>query len=45
MLVLAGTHGNVLRLLVPLVVSLEDLRTGLDIIEAGLMELAPEPAP
>ena len=42
LLVTAGTYGNVIRLLVPLVVSTDDLEAGLDIIEAGLEALAPE---
>jgi len=32
----AGTFGNILRLLVPLVISMEDLKLGLSIIEKGI---------
>lgn len=34
----AGTYGNVMRLLVPLVISEEDLKIGLDIIEKGISQ-------
>lgn len=34
----AGTYGNVIRLLVPLVISDEDLAEGLDVIEQGLAD-------
>ena len=36
-LVTAGTYGNVLRLLVPLVVTEAELEEGLDVIEAALL--------
>lgn len=36
-LVTAGTHGNVLRLLVPLVASNDELEEGLDVIEAAML--------
>lgn len=36
-LLTAGTYGNVIRLLVPLVISDEDLSEGLDVLEEGLM--------
>ena len=36
-LLTAGSHGNVVRLLAPLVISDEDLTEGLDVIEGGLM--------
>ena len=36
----AGTYGNVIRLLVPLVVTAAELKEGLDIIEAGLQTIA-----
>ena len=35
----AGSYGNVLRLLMPLVVDQDQLREGLDVIEAGLKEI------
>jgi 4-aminobutyrate aminotransferase/(S)-3-amino-2-methylpropionate transaminase len=34
-----GTHGNVLRFLIPLIASEEQLNEGLDVIEAGLAKL------
>lgn len=37
-LVTAGTYSNVIRLLVPLVISDEDLNEGLDVIESALIE-------
>ena len=40
LLVTAGTYGNVVRLLVPLVVEDDALHEGLDIIEAGLAALS-----
>jgi 4-aminobutyrate aminotransferase/(S)-3-amino-2-methylpropionate transaminase len=40
LLVTAGTFGNVVRLLVPLVASEEQMQEGLDIIEAALESLA-----
>ena len=36
-LLTASTYGNVIRLLVPLVISDEDLSEGLDVFEEGLM--------
>ena len=39
LLVTAGPYGNVIRILVPLVVTAEQLDEGLDILEAGLAEL------
>jgi 4-aminobutyrate aminotransferase/(S)-3-amino-2-methylpropionate transaminase len=36
----AGTYGNVIRLLVPLVVSDEQLEEGLNVLEAGLATVA-----
>jgi 4-aminobutyrate aminotransferase/(S)-3-amino-2-methylpropionate transaminase len=35
----AGSFGNVIRLLVPLSISPQDLNEGLDVLEQGLMEL------
>lgn len=40
LLVTAGPHGNVIRILVPLVVTSDQLDEGLDILEAGLATLA-----
>lgn len=40
LLVTAGTYGNVIRLLVPLVVTDEQMHEGMDVIEAALTELA-----
>jgi 4-aminobutyrate aminotransferase/(S)-3-amino-2-methylpropionate transaminase len=40
LLVTAGPHGNVIRILVPLVATHEQIDEGLDIIEAALVELA-----
>jgi 4-aminobutyrate aminotransferase/(S)-3-amino-2-methylpropionate transaminase len=40
LLVTAGPHGNVIRILVPLVATGEQIDEGLDIIEAALTELA-----
>ncbi|MBI5211357.1 MAG: 4-aminobutyrate--2-oxoglutarate transaminase [Elusimicrobia bacterium] len=37
----AGTYGNVVRILVPLCASPEELEEGLDVMEAGLKELEP----
>jgi 4-aminobutyrate aminotransferase / (S)-3-amino-2-methylpropionate transaminase / 5-aminovalerate transaminase len=34
-----GTHGNVLRFLIPLVATEEQLREGLDVVEAGLAQV------
>ncbi len=42
LLIGAGTHGNVIRVLVPLVVSDEELDEGLDVIEACLYESSEE---
>jgi 4-aminobutyrate aminotransferase/(S)-3-amino-2-methylpropionate transaminase len=39
-LVTAGTYGNVIRILMPLVVTDEQMNEALDIIEAGLAEAA-----
>lgn len=40
LLVTAGTHGNVIRTLMPLSISDEELRQGLDILETGIAEVA-----
>ncbi|MBT9330129.1 4-aminobutyrate--2-oxoglutarate transaminase [Paracidobacterium acidisoli] len=40
-LVTAGTHGNVIRLLAPLVISEGELNEGLDVIEAALHAFSP----
>lgn len=37
-LLTAGTHGNVIRLLLPLVISDEELAEGLDVFEEGLLD-------
>jgi 4-aminobutyrate aminotransferase/(S)-3-amino-2-methylpropionate transaminase len=34
-----GTHGNVLRFLIPLVATEAQLNEGLDVVEAGLAKL------
>jgi 4-aminobutyrate aminotransferase/(S)-3-amino-2-methylpropionate transaminase len=34
-----GIHGNVIRVLMPLVIKEDQLKTGLDIMEAGLAEV------
>jgi 4-aminobutyrate aminotransferase / (S)-3-amino-2-methylpropionate transaminase / 5-aminovalerate transaminase len=39
MLMCAGIYSNVVRILVPLVVTDEDLQTGLDILEACFAEV------
>ena len=36
----AGTYGNVVRILVPLVVTDEQLNEGLDVLEAGLAHVS-----
>lgn len=36
----AGTYGNVIRLLVPLIITAAELKEGLDVIEAGLRKIA-----
>jgi len=38
----AGTYGNVIRVLVPLVITLEQLNEGLDVIEAGIAATSKE---
>jgi 4-aminobutyrate aminotransferase/(S)-3-amino-2-methylpropionate transaminase len=38
-LVTAGTYGNVIRLLVPLVISDDDLHEALDVLESALLEI------
>jgi 4-aminobutyrate aminotransferase/(S)-3-amino-2-methylpropionate transaminase len=38
--IMAGSYGNVIRLLVPLVVTNEQLDEGLDVVEAGLASLS-----
>jgi 4-aminobutyrate aminotransferase / (S)-3-amino-2-methylpropionate transaminase / 5-aminovalerate transaminase len=42
-LLTAGNYGNVIRLLVPLVISDEELNEGMDVIEAGLIAWASVP--
>ena len=37
----AGTNGNVVRFLMPLVLELSDLEVGLNVIEDGLRSLTP----
>jgi len=44
LLVTAGTYGNVLRLLVPLVASDEQIHEGMDVIEAAMASLVGESA-
>ncbi len=39
-LISAGTYGNVLRLLVPLVITDAQLNEGLDIVQAAIAEVA-----
>jgi 4-aminobutyrate aminotransferase-like enzyme len=34
-----GTHGNVLRFLIPLTATEEQINEGLDVVEAGLAKL------
>lgn len=45
LLIAAGTFGNVIRILVPLVVSTEELDEGLDVLERCIEEVAAAPAP
>ncbi|MEM1222859.1 MAG: aminotransferase class III-fold pyridoxal phosphate-dependent enzyme, partial [Verrucomicrobiota bacterium] len=40
----AGTYGNVLRFLIPLTATREQLNEGLDVVEAGIESLCPMPA-
>ena len=40
----AGTHGNVMRVLMPLVITDDQLERGLDILDAALGELSPSAA-
>ena len=43
-LVTAGTYGNVIRILMPLIVTDEQMGEALDVMEAGLATLTPERA-